>query len=143
MGRALLDATRWAADSGCPAPPVHVNVFSRTIASESLPGDIAQICAAAGRSTGDLVVEVAEDLLARDGDAVAARVSALAAAGIASAIDDVGSDATALRQLASAGFALIKLDAATLRSVVIDAAQPTTLLGATLRSGAAWAYVWW
>jgi diguanylate cyclase (GGDEF)-like protein len=135
MRRALQDATRWAGDSGNPPPPVHVNVFARTLSTDTLAADIVESCGAAERSPGDLIVEIAEGLLARSGETVSGRVGELAAAGVRCAIDDVGSEATALRHLASAGFAFIKIDAATLRDIAVPADQPTTLLGATVAFG--------
>lgn len=135
MRRALGDSARWAADSGDPPPPAHVNVFARTLSVDSLTADIAEACRIAGRGAGDVIIEIAEGLLARNSETVAGRVGELAAAGVRCAIDDVGSEATALRHLASAGFAFIKVDAATLRDITVPADRPATLLGATVALG--------
>jgi diguanylate cyclase (GGDEF)-like protein/PAS domain S-box-containing protein len=135
MRRALNDASRWAGDCDTMAPPVHVNTCARTLASSTLATEIIESCLTDERSASDLVIEVAEGLLAHDGEVVADRVAELVAAGIRCAVDDVGSESTALRHLASAGFAFIKVDSATLREITVAADQPTTLLGATVAFG--------
>lgn len=134
LRRALHDAAAWADDSGA-APPVHVDVCARTLAGDSLTADVIEACLTAGRSRSGLVIEVAEGLLTENGDDAAGRVRDLAAVGVRCAMDDVGREATALRHLASAGFAFIKVDAATLHDVAVRADKPTTLLAATIAFG--------
>jgi diguanylate cyclase (GGDEF)-like protein len=108
LRRALTDLASWAA-LGIPWP-VAVNVSARNLEARAFPESVTALLAELGVPADRLYIEITETALAADAVAAARAVGALAAQGIAIAIDDFGKGYTSLSQLRTLPITELKID---------------------------------
>jgi diguanylate cyclase len=108
LRRALTDQARWTA-AGTPWP-VAVNVSARNLEARAFPESVTELLADLGVPADRLTIEITETALAADAVAAARAVGALAAQGIAIAIDDFGKGYTSLSQLRTLPITELKID---------------------------------
>ncbi len=106
---ALDDLVRWTAVSGTDIT-VGVNVSPRQLTDPLLPGALTEALAQRGLEPRRLGVEVTEEAIVDDIDAVAGTVTALRAAGINVAVDDFGTGYSSLRYLRRFDANIVKID---------------------------------
>src|SRR3954447_18834920 len=110
LRRALADHVQWRA-AGLDLP-VSVNVSARNLEAPRFAQQVLAVLEASGRSASDIVIEVTETALASDGEAVAAAVAELAAAGVSISVDDFGIGSTSLSGLRTLPVSELKIDRA-------------------------------
>jgi len=110
LRRALADHAQWRA-AGLDLP-VSVNVSARNLEAPRFAQQVLAVLEASGRSASDIVIEVTETALASDGEAVAAAVAELAAAGVSISVDDFGIGSTSLSGLRTLPVSELKIDRA-------------------------------
>ena len=106
---ALDDLARWTAASGTDLT-VGVNVSPRQLTDPSLPDALVAALALRGLDPRQLGVEVTEEAIVDDIDAVAGVVTALRDAGISVAVDDFGTGYSSLRYLRRFDANIVKID---------------------------------
>ena len=106
---ALDDIAGWRATCGTPIP-VGVNVSPRQLTDPGLVDSLISGAAARGLGKVPLALEVTEEALVDDIDAVAETVTALRAAGITVAVDDFGTGYSSLRYLRRFDANIVKID---------------------------------
>jgi EAL domain-containing protein (putative c-di-GMP-specific phosphodiesterase class I) len=106
---ALDDLARWTEVSGT-AITVGVNVSPRHLTDPYLPDTLTALLVERGLTPRRLGVEVTEEALVDDIDAVAGTVTALRAAGINVAVDDFGTGYSSLRYLRRFDANIVKID---------------------------------
>ncbi|MGV8968262.1 MAG: putative bifunctional diguanylate cyclase/phosphodiesterase [Cellulomonas sp.] len=108
LTRAVADYAAWT-EAGCDWT-VAVNFSARNLTSLAFAAEVAQILRDAGMPPERLQIEVTETALAFDADVAVEVVRALAAQGIAIAIDDFGVGYTSLSQLRTLKVSEVKID---------------------------------
>ncbi len=106
---ALDDLASWVA-AGAPAITVGVNVSPRQLTDPGLPDSLVAALARRGLRPGMLGVEVTEEAIVDDIDAVADVVAALRESGIHVAVDDFGTGYSSLRYLRRFAADIVKID---------------------------------
>jgi diguanylate cyclase (GGDEF)-like protein len=107
--RALDDLVRWTEASGTDIT-VGVNVSPRQLVDPYLPDALTSLLVERGIAPRRLGVEVTEEALVDDIDAVAGTVTALREAGINVAVDDFGTGYSSLRYLRRFDANIVKID---------------------------------
>jgi diguanylate cyclase (GGDEF)-like protein len=110
LRRALADRAQWCA-AGLDLP-VSVNVSARNLEAPGFPERVLAVLEASGTEAADIIIEVTETALASDGEAVAAAVDELAAAGVSISVDDFGMGSTSLSGLRTLPVSELKIDRA-------------------------------
>jgi diguanylate cyclase (GGDEF)-like protein len=115
----VLDATaEWVA--GGVRIPVAVNLFAPTLRDAQLPGRLLRALEQRGLAADILTVEITEDLVVDDLDAVTEVLQEVRRCGIRVAIDDFGSGYSALSYLRDLPIDEIKLDRSFVAPVSVD-----------------------
>ena len=110
LEQACRQRVAWAAERpDLPPLSMAVNVSPLQLADGDFAVDATRIVRAAGLSPADVVLEVTESALAREGDLVA-RLFELRAAGFQIALDDFGTGYSALSQLRGLPLDIVKID---------------------------------
>jgi diguanylate cyclase (GGDEF)-like protein len=106
---ALDDLVRWTARSDRHLS-VGVNMSPRQLTDPSLAGTVLQELAVRRLSASQLVVEVTEEALVHDLEAVVETIATLRAAGVSVAVDDFGTGYSSLRYLRRFDANIVKID---------------------------------
>lgn len=118
IDKVLDDAAQWVAAGA--QMPVAVNLFAPSLRDTRLPGTLGKALAVRNLPAEVLTVEITEDLVLNDLDAVTRVLEQLRALGIRVAIDDFGSGYSALSYLRDLVIDEIKLDRSFIASVTGD-----------------------
>lgn len=108
---ATAECVHWPAEIS-----VAVNVSARDLRGEELDRHISQALSASGLAAERLQIEVTETALIEDREGAAAKLAALAGAGICIALDDFGTGYSSLSYLRGMAFSKLKID----RSFIAD-----------------------
>ena len=113
---------------------MRVNVSARQLASDRLPGTVAQILAESRLGPGDLCLEVTETLLIEDPESSIATLSALKALGVQIAVDDFGTGYSSLQHLRNFPIDCVKIDRSFVRGLP-DSSEDAAIVGAVIELG--------
>jgi diguanylate cyclase (GGDEF)-like protein len=127
---ALDDLARWTAVSGTDIT-VGVNVSPRQLTDPYLPDALSALLVERGIAPRRLGVEVTEEALVDDIDAVAGTVTALREAGINVAVDDFGTGYSSLRYLRRFDANIVKIDQEFVQAAP-DEARTEALVGSVV-----------
>lgn len=119
---ACRDFALWQAQqpTGGPPPYLNINLSTARLITPGAVDDLLAAAQAAGLSTSTLRVEVSEDLLFEQIEAVSPVLRALAQAGVAVTFDDVGAGSTSLRHLRDVRADGLKIDRTYVQGMVTE-----------------------
>ena len=110
LNQACHDLNRWKQVPGGSFGMIGGNLFAAQFDDPGLPESIAELAAALDVTTDHIILDIPEQLLARDIATSVRRVNALRDIGVQVAVDDFGSESIPLALLHKIPFDLLKLD---------------------------------
>ncbi|HEX8496134.1 MAG TPA: EAL domain-containing protein, partial [Actinomycetales bacterium] len=132
LDRALRDHVAWAARGR--VLPVAVNLSTRSLTDDRLPGEVSAALARHGVDPGLLELEITESVAVQDPRQALLVLEALRAAGVQVAVDDYGTGHSSLTYLSQLPLTTLKIDRSFVQAMAASA-RDLTIVRSTIELG--------